>query len=122
MKTILSVIYTGVLLTGCQATHLVYVHETSFGMDVAVSTEGTGRMVFGYDRDTYSIVPRKGDNQDAMALVSMSCIYAHGLDDVEFKHFVSSGQAAVNLAKAQPNKIKAINQAIQGEGDKCTAN
>lgn len=121
MKTFISVMCTGLLLAGCQASHLVYVHETSVGMDVAVSTEGTGRMVFGYDRDTYSIVPRKGDGKDAMALVSMSCIRAHGLDDVDFRHFVTSGKAAVNLAKSKSETLKGIKQAVQGGGEKCSA-
>ena len=53
----------GVLLTaclaGCSATHLVYVYDVSVGMDVAYSTEGSGRVVFGYDRGTYAVVPQK---------------------------------------------------------------
>lgn len=107
------------LLGGCEATHLVYVHETSLGLDIAVSTEGTGRLVMGYDRDTYSIVPRKGEGEDAMTLASLGCIYAKGLDDVHFKHFVSSGNAAINLTKSSGNVLKQINQAIQGGGKTC---
>lgn len=34
-------------LYGCEATHLAYVHETNLGLEVAVSTEGTGCLAFG---------------------------------------------------------------------------
>jgi hypothetical protein len=106
------------LLWGCVATHLAYVHETSLGIDVAVSTEGTGRLVFGYDRDTYALVPRKSDGTDAMTLTALGCIYAKGLNEVHFDHFVSSGDAAIKIAKS-PDTLAKINQAIQGGGNKC---
>jgi hypothetical protein len=88
------------------------------GMDVAVSTEGTGRLVFGYDRDTYAIVPRKSAGKDAMTLTSVGCIYASGLDEVSFNHFVASGTAAINIAQS-PSTLQQIHQAIQGGGSKC---
>jgi len=47
------------LLGGCQATHLLYVSDTVLGIDVAASAEGTGHMVFGYDRETFALVPRR---------------------------------------------------------------
>lgn len=118
MKMLIKLGWISLLLCGCEATHLVYVHETSLGLDIAASTEGTGRMVFGYDRDTYSIVPRKADGKDAMSLASLGCIYAKGLDDVQFKHFVSSGTAAKNIAK-DPDLLKQIKQAIKGGGATC---
>ena len=83
------------LLSGCMnAKHLVYVHGTTLGLDVAATTEGTGRLVFGYDRDTFALIPRKKDNEDAMSLAAVSCIYAKGLDDVQFNHLISTGEAA----------------------------
>ena len=106
------------LICGCEASHLAYVHETSFGLDVAISTEGTGRLVMGYDRDTYALVPRKGEGLDAMTLSSLGCIYASGLDEVSFNHFVSSGEAAKKIAKS-PSTLSMLNQAIQGEGSTC---
>ncbi len=118
MKMLIKLGWMSFLLCGCEATHLAYVHETSVGIDVAVSTEGTGRLVFGYDRDTYAIVPRKSDGKDAMTLTALGCIYAKGLDEVHFDHFVSSGDAAKNIAKS-PDTLKKINQAIQGGGNKC---
>ena len=119
MKMLLKLGWISLLLCGCvEATHLAYVHETSLGLDVAVSTEGTGRLVFGYDRGTYAIVPRKGEGLDAMTLTSLSCVYASGLNDVQFKHFVSSGEAAKKIAK-NSDTLKQINQAIQGGGSTC---
>ncbi len=126
MKLLITVGWAGLLLCGCgyvngilpEATHLVYVHETSLGLDVAASTDGTGRFMFGYDRDTYALVPRKAKGKDAVTLTTFGCIYAAGLDDVQFNQFVSSGEAAKNIAK-DSDALKRINQAIQGGGDKC---
>lgn len=121
MKMFINLCCTSILLCGCsEATHLAYVHGTNVGLDVAVSTEGTGRMVFGYDRDTYAIVPRKGEGLDAMTLTSVGCIYANGLDDVSFNHFVASGSAAINIAESS-NTLKGIKQAIQGGGISCNS-
>lgn len=105
------------LLCGCPAKHLVYVHDTSIGIDVAASTEGTGRLMFGYDRDTFAIVPRKSDGE-AMTLVSFGCVYAKGLSDVNFNHFVSSGKAAKNIAKSEQG-LKNINNALYGGEQAC---
>lgn len=120
MKILIKLGWISFLLCGCDATHLAYVHETSLGLDVAVSTEGTGHFMFGYDRDTYSIVPRKAEGQDAMTLTSLSCIYAKGLDEVQFRHLVSTGEAAKNIAK-NPDTLQQLNQAIQGGGGKCNS-
>ena len=118
MKILIKLGCMSILLCGCDATHLAYVHGTTLGLDVAVSTEGTGRMIFGYDRDTYAIVPRKSAGKDAMTLTSVGCIYASGLDEVSFNHFVASGTAAINIAKSE-DTLKRINQAIQGVGISC---
>ena len=104
------------LLCGCTAKHLVYAHDTSIGIDVAASTEGTGRLMFGYDRDTFAIVPRKSDGE-AMTLVSFGCVYAKGLSKVNFNHFVASGKAAKNIAKSERG-LTTINNALYG-GESC---
>lgn len=119
MRIILLISFLCALLSGCgNATHLVYAHDTSMGIDVAFSVEGTGRMVFGYDRDTFSIVPIKKDGKEAMSLVSFSCIDAKGLDAISFNHFVSSGDSAKEVAK-DPDGLKAIRSALYGGGEKC---
>ena len=122
---LLKVGFICLLLTGCQATHLVYVHGTTVGLDIAASTEGTGRLVFGYDRDTFALIPRKKDNEDAMSLAAVSCVYAKGLDDVQFNHFVSTGDAATSIMKSDDKQLKAfikqIKSGIQGGGDKCAS-
>ncbi len=88
------------LLGGCQATHLLYVSDTVLGIDVAASAEGTGHLIFGYDRETFALVPRKekeeDDNEsDAMSLSAVSCVYADGLQEVRFNHFVATGPSAM---------------------------
>ncbi|WP_019865693.1 hypothetical protein [Methylovulum miyakonense] len=119
MKILITLGWISLLLCGCgEATHLVYVHEVSVGIDVAASAEGTGRFMFGYDRDTYTIVPRIASGQDAATLTTFGCIYANGLDEVQFNQFVSSGEAAKNIAKS-PDTLKQINQAIHGGGSTC---
>jgi len=117
---LLKVGFICLLLTGCQATHLVYVHTTTLGLEVTASTETTsGRMVFGYDRDTFALVPRKKDNEDAMSLAAISCIYARGLNEVQFRHFVSTGKTAIDIA--QDREILAdIKSSIQGGSDNCS--
>jgi hypothetical protein len=122
MKKLISIGGLCLLLCGCsyfEATHLAYVSEATLGIDVAASTKGgTGRMVFGYDRGTYALVPRKGDGQDAMTITSVGCVYAKGLNEVQFNHFVASGSAAKNIAK-NTETLEIINQAIHGGGNKC---
>ena len=105
------------LLCGCPAKHLVYVHDTSIGIDVAASTEGTGRLMFGYDRNTFTIVPRKSDGE-AMTLVSFGCVYAKGLSKVNFNHFVASGKAAKNIAQSGSG-LTTINNALYGGEQAC---
>ena len=123
MKILIKVGFICLLLSGCQATHLVYVHGTTMGLDVAASTQGTGRFVFGYDRDTYALIPRisndaESKSSDAMSLAAVSCIYAKGLDDVQFRHFVSTGEAAVEVAQ-DPVTLEQIKDSIQGGGTEC---
>ncbi len=103
-------------LSGCHATHLVYVHNASLGIDVSASAEGTGKMAFGYDRDTFALVPRKDDNAnaDAMSLAAVNCVYADGLNEVQFDHFVATGDAAKSVAK-DPDGLQTIRKAIYGK-------
>lgn len=119
---LLKVGFICLLLTGCMTpTHLVYVHGTTMGLEVAASTEtATGRLVFGYDRDTFALIPRKKNKQEseAMSLAAVSCIYAQGLEDVQFRHFVSTGGTAVNIAQ-HPDTIIDIRKSIQGGSDSC---
>jgi len=119
MKTLIQLSCLSLLLSGCDATHLAYVHETNLGVNVSVSPESsTGRFVFGYDSDTYALVPRKGKGQDAMTLVSVGCIYVAGLDTVSFKHFVASGLAAQSIAQSK-DTLSYIRSSITGGGSKC---
>lgn len=119
MKNILLYCLAGITLNACTSSHLIYGHDTSLGVDVAVSPEvGTGRMVLGYDRDTFAIVPRKGSNMDAMTLTSVGCVFVDGLTEINFNHFVSTGKAAINIAKSTTG-LKRINDSIHGGLTKC---
>ncbi len=105
------------LLGGCQATHLLYVSDTVLGIDVAASAEGTGHLIFGYDRETFALVPRKeedGDKSDAMSLAAVSCVYADGLQEVRFNHFVATGPSAEYVTKNEVG-YATIREAIFGK-------
>ncbi|SET50768.1 hypothetical protein SAMN05216326_13154 [Nitrosomonas marina] len=108
------------LLAGCMnAKHLVYVHTSTLGLEVAASVETTtGRMVFGYDRDTFALIPRKKENEDAMSLAAISCIYAQGINEVQFRHFVSTGNTAIDIAQDE-KALEDIKKSIQGGSLSC---
>ena len=102
------------LLAGCQANHLVYVQETSFGLTIAASTEGSNKMSLGYDRDIYAIVPKKTVETDAISLFSVNKVKVTGLDDMEVSEFVASGDAAEELAKSA-NSIDKLREKVYGD-------
>lgn len=105
------------LLGGCQATHLLYVTDTVLGIDVAASAEGTGHLIFGYDRETFALVPRKeeaGGKFDAMSLAAVSCVYVDGLQEVRFNHFVATGESATYVTEDEAGYAR-IREAIFGE-------
>ena len=106
------------LLSACEGTHLAYVQETNLGIDVSVSDQGTGHLVLGYDRDTYALVPRMENGEEAMTVTSLGCIYAQGVSEVNYNYFISTGKAAVNIAK-EPDTLAKIKQAVNGGGTKC---
>ncbi len=119
-RTIPALALAVVFLGGCQATHLVYVHDAMFGLDVAASTQGTGRVSLGYDQNTFALVPRKNENQtsDAMSLVAISCVYADGLSKVNFDHFVTTGKAATSVANDTAG-LQKIRSALYGKDQEC---
>ena len=89
---------------GCTATHLVYVHQNTFGLDISTSTEGTSHLSFGYDRETFMIVPRRvsaGDQSknDAMSLVAVSQVYVEGFARMQMRHTLAAGKPAIDVAK-----------------------
>lgn len=111
-----------ILLSGCAANHLVYVHNAVLGIDLSVSAESTTRFTVGYDRETVAIVPKKAKNKDAMTLVSVDCVYGKAMDEVRFNHFVATGTPAKRLAAEAVKddaKLTAIRDAIYGGTDKC---
>lgn len=99
-------------LGACRPTHLVYVYEADVGIDVAYSTEGTGKLLFGYDRDTYAIVPQK-KGEEIMALSAVSQVKATGLEALDFSHFIATGAAAKSVAEDSVG-MKKIREAIFG--------
>lgn len=90
------------LMAGCKPQHVVYVHNTTLGVDVTPLAEGTARLTIGYDRETFALVPRKdpkcGNMQpEAMSLAAFSRVYIQGLSTIEFAHLIATGTAAQDV-------------------------
>ncbi|WP_133111591.1 hypothetical protein [Candidatus Scalindua japonica] len=87
-------------LVGC-SNHLVYVHEADLGLTISPvnPNSGTAKFSFGYDRDTYAIVPKRGDNKDSMSLTAVSRVHSKGMQEVQFGHVVATGEAAKAIAE-----------------------
>jgi len=103
-----------ILLGGCSSTHLVYVQETSMGLNVGISADGMQKMSLGYDRDIYAVIPKKGENEDAMALLSINKVKVGGLDDMDVAEFVATGKPAIRLA-ADKEAVSKIRSKIYGK-------
>lgn len=102
------------LLGGCSSNHLVYVQESSLGLNVAVGTEGSQKLSLGYDRDVYAIVPKKSNTEDAMALFSINKVEVEGLDDMRVSEFVAAGDPAVKLA-TDSNAVGQLRNKVYGK-------
>lgn len=109
-----AVLLLSATLLGCRATHLAYVNEMTLGVDVAYGNEGTGKLVIGYDRDTFALVPQKaqsGQDGELMSLSAVSGVRVVGLNELAFDHFVATGEAAKAVAK-DPEGLEMIRNAI----------
>jgi len=86
------------LLTACGSNHLIYVQESSLGVNVTGGTEGPQKISLGYDRDVYAIVPKMGRDRNAMSLLSMNKADITGIRDMKVSEFVAAGRPATTLA------------------------
>lgn len=96
---------------GCSNSHLAYVHEATLGLSLAPVNpqSGSAKFSFGYDRETYALIPRTGPGEEAMSLAAVSRVYSQGVNKVQFGHVVATGEAAVEIA----NNPEALNKAKQ---------
>jgi hypothetical protein len=103
-----------VLVTGCSNSHLVYVHEAIVGLSVTPANveSGTAKFSFGYDRETYALVPRTGPDEDAMSLTAVSRVYAEGVRKLQFGHVVATGKAAEAIA-TDPDALEKAKQNLK---------
>jgi len=121
------------VLAGCQASHLAYVYDANIGLDVAYSQNGNPKLVFGYDRGTFALVPQRQDvaepcpgdgspppsstpanTGELMTLTAVSLVEVDGLDDVTIDHFVATGDAALRVSKDSAG-LKQIRKSIFSE-------
>ena len=114
-RIIVGLLSAFLLLTGCEATHLVYVHESNLGVAVTpVSTQGTSKFSLGFDRETYALVPKKGkaeEETEAMSMAGVSRIKVKKITELKFGHVVATGTAAEQLA-GNAEKLDQIQQKL----------
>ena len=109
------------VLGGCTATHVVYVHDATLGISMSTAKEGTAKLSFGFERETFGLVPRFEDPEnktqdgrvkgDAMTVTAISRVYAEDISKVEFGHVVATGACAESLAR-QPETLKDLAQRV----------
>lgn len=102
------------IMTGCESKHLVYVQEASLGLNVSIGADGTNKMTLGYDRDVFSIVPKKNKNGDVMSLFSVNRAEIAGLDNIDVSEVVVGGEPAVTIAK-DPDAVNQFRRKVYGE-------
>ena len=100
-------------LSGCTASHLVYVQESSIGLTVGLGAEGAEKISLGYDRDAFAIVPKKGATLDAMSLLSVNKVEMSGLRTIKVSEFVAAGAPAIKLVQ-DPEAIAKLRSEIYG--------
>ena len=103
------------IITGC-SNHLIYVQETSLGVNLGLGLEGTEKLTIGYDRDVYAIVPRNDETGDAMALLSINKASIQGLNEIKVSEFVAGGEPAEALAK-DGDAVAKLREKIYGGDD-----
>lgn len=120
IRCMVLVVFLVMTIGGCQATHLVYVHNAVLGVDVTASADaGTVRFALGYDRETYAMVPKKkgqGEESEAMSLTAVSRVHVEGMSNIEFGHAIATGKAAKKLAESPAMLSRIVNE-VFGKGD-----
>ena len=105
-----------IFFVSCTSNHLVYVQEASLGLNIGLGTEGTQKFSLGYDRDVYAIVPKKGEHQDAMSLLSINRAEIEAIDNITVSEFVAGGKPAEKLAN-QPDAVNKLRRKIYGPAE-----
>jgi hypothetical protein len=88
-----------VILGGCDASHLVYVQDTTLGIDASVSMEGPQKLNLGFARDVFALVPKKDRNDQAMSAAAFSSFSYEFLTEFSFNNFIATGLPAKQIAQ-----------------------
>lgn len=111
------VLLTICILCSCRdADHIIYVQESTMGVDASVSMQGTQRLHFGFGRDAFAIVPKKNKHGDTMSALSYSYYSYQFPSTFEFNNFISTGSAAKLISKdckASTNTCKTITNEVE---------
>lgn len=99
-----------IALSGC-ATYpgIFYAEHTQFGLQVKVNPRENKPVDInmGYDRGTFTVVPRMAKGQDAASVISKNdlCVKFH--ESSVIRSVYASGEAAKNIAK-DPARMTAL--------------
>ncbi len=107
------------LVAGCKASHVVYVHEQTLGVDVALTTEGTNKLNVGYDRESFAFIPRfqEGANKGkAMSVAAVGRAHIQGLSDIQIEHMVATGAPAIEVAKGAKELAQVAKTILADDG------
>ncbi len=116
----LSVSMVLVCLVGCNTANsgkpkpIVYVQDINLGIVLEpVKEVGTSKLMVGFERDVFTVVPRKSNSADAdaMSLVSFCHVGARGIDKIRFCHLIASGDASKSVI-TNGEQIRKINEKI----------
>lgn len=123
--------WSGLLMSvwvmGCTSNHVVYVQETSLGVNVGVGAQGAQKLTIGYGRDVFAIVPKTGvvvpeagsvagGKDDVMSLLAINKATVEGISDIRVSEFIATGEPAEDLA-ADANAVQNLRNKIYGSGE-----
>ncbi len=106
----LGLILAALTLAACDANQLYIAHDTVLGLNANVNSARTsGKLVFGYDRQFGTLIPKSVDiekdqngnskGREAMAVLACSDVGVDGIFLTRFVEHLATGQAARNFAK-----------------------
>ena len=104
----LGLLLAALTLAACEANQLYIAHDTVLGLNANVNSARTsGKLVFGYDRQFGTLIPKSvdveedqaGNGREAMAVLACSDVGVDGIFLTRFVEHLATGQAARNFAK-----------------------
>ena len=115
---LLGPILAALTLAACDANQLYIAHDTVLGLNANVNSARTsGKLVFGYDRQFGTLIPKSvdvednqnGEGREAMAVLACSDVGVEGISLTRFVEHLATGKAAKNFAQALAGRTDPVN-------------